>query len=349
MIGFGSARVARSIGIVVLAAHGFAAAQTESDDPKLAKIFDKEMTITKFVAQNDDDFWKPSKALMYQNQGFQDGHGMYAWPPALGHFPKRVGLLSFMVFDPGFFESSAKTYGYLTVVQTESGILQAASTKELAGSLYKSSLAALKKDFAGYQSTLLTPDEFLETDAQKAAYREFGFEEKGLSKWISSESAANTLAVPDGYSLYYAENMTMPAFVDAVTAKCKELGLDACLLIKIQMGVDGKGTIALQSVTSALYGPNPVPKDPNKKYVAINPATGYHEGVVYAAAKLGAFDNDNLLKTKEGLNIVVFARNDKGARSDFRDFDKLLARVTGGLNYTLNMWITGGWKPFQYK
>jgi hypothetical protein len=115
------------------------------------------------------------------------------------------------------------------------------------------------------------------------------------------------------------------------------------------MGVDGKGTIALQSITSALYGPNPVPKDPNKMYVAINPATGYHEGVVYAAAKLGAFDNDNLLKTKEGLNIVVFARNDKGARSDFRDFDKLLARVTGGVNYTLNMWITGGWKPFQYK
>ncbi|MFZ4521628.1 MAG: hypothetical protein ACOYNC_07980 [Bacteroidales bacterium] len=324
-------------------------AQTQSDDPKLMKVFDKGMTISKFLAQKDEDFWKSAKALMYQNQGFEDGHGMYAWSPALKQFPKRVGLLSFMVFDPGFFEQSGRTYGNLTISRTESGYLSASGTKELADGLYSMSIEALKKDFGNYGATLLTPEEFANTAALREIYHTFDFREKGLAKMMSSESSANTLAVPGNYMTYYAENLTMPAYMDAITAKIKALGLDAAMIIKIQMGVDGNGTISVQSVSTALYGPNPVPKNPDKKYIAINPATGYHEGNVYSAVKMGAFDTDNMLETKEGLNIIVFAKNKSGARSDFSDFDKLLAKICGGNNYTLNMWITGGWKPFKYK
>jgi len=326
-------------------------AQTQSEDPKLKKIFEKEMTISKFTAQNDKDFWNYSKALMYQNQGFDDGHGMYAWAPAMKNFPKRVGILSFIVFDPGLFEVHSKRFdplGTVTITHTESGFLTASSTQSLADGASLLSLNLMKEDFAKYGATLLTPSEFLTTDAQREAYKNFDFKEKGLAKMLSSEGSANTVAVPEGYVMYFAENFTMPAFVDAVTAKIKELGLDAGIIVKIQMGANN-GIISIQSITAAMYGPNPVPKNPDKKYIAINPATGYHDGVVYNAVKLGAFDTDNALETKEGLNIVVVAQNKAGARSDFDDFGKLIARVVAGVTYPVNMWITGGWKPFKYK
>lgn len=336
------------LALLVVAGVCKVSAQTQSEDPKLMKLFDKSMTLAKFSALPDDEFWKPSKALMYQNQGFDDGHGMYAWPPALKHFPKRVGILTYMVFDPGFFESSSKRYGYVTLVKSSSGFISAATTQELAQGFYDLSIGALKAEFEKYGSTLLTPQEFLTTDSLKEAYKNFKFEEKGLAKMMSKEGAALTLAVPEGYQKYYVENFTMPAFVDAITAKIKELGLDAAILVKIQMGAV-ENDISLQSVTMAMYGANPVPKDPKKKYIAINPATGYHEGVVYTAIKLGAFDTQNMLETKEGLNILVFSQNKNGARSDFVDFDKVIGRIGGGMNYCLNQWITGGWKPFKYK
>jgi len=321
-------------------------------DPKLTKQFDKSLTISKFLALPDEDFWKTAKGFMYQNQGFDDGHGMYAWPPALKQFPKKVGLISFMVFDPGLFETSTKKYGqYMKLVKTESGFLSASTTKELTKVLYELSIADLKKDFANYGSMLLTPDEFCTSDAQRELYKSFPFKEKGLAKMMSSESSANTLSVPDGYTTYYAENMTMPDYVEAVTTKIKELGLDAAIVVKIQMGAksDNIETISIQSISVAMYGPNPVPKNPDKKYVAINPSTGYHDGVVYNAVKLGAFDTENMLETKEGLNILVYASSKTSEIADFNDFNKLLAKISGGNNYTINMWITGGWKPFKYK
>lgn len=318
-------------------------------DPKVEKLFDKSMTISKFLALPDDDFWKYSKPLMYQNQGFGDGHGMYAWPPAMKSFPKKVGLLSFMVFDPGLFEQHTKHFGsYMTLTTTEAGALAASTTQELAKEMLKMSIDDLKKSFTDFGSVLLTPDEFCTADALRNAYSTFDFKEKGLAKLMSGESGANTLAVPEGFSMYYAENMTSPAFVDAVTSKAKELGLDAVLILKIQMGANGE-TISIQSITSVLYGPNPVPKDPGKKYVAINPATGYHDGVVYNAVKLGAFDTENMLETKEGLNILVFARGKTGEKADFNGFDTLLAKVCSGTLYSFNMWLSGQWKPFKYK
>jgi hypothetical protein len=319
----------------------------ESSDPKLNKFFEKSITINKFLAQKDEDFWKNSKALMYQYQGFKDGHGMYVWPPAAKEFPKKVGLLTFLVFDPGMYETTSKKMGYLTLVKTTSGALKASTTKEMAKILFQFSIDGLKKTFHDFGSELLSPDEFLTSDQLKESYRDFSFKESGIAKWLSSESGANTLAVPEGFSMYYAENLTMPAYVDAITAKIKELGLDAGLVVKIQLGAVDQ-SMFIQSVSSVLYGPNPVPKDPNAKYVNINPATGYHEGVVYNGIKLGAFDTKNMLETKEGLNILVFARSKNAEMADFSGFDNLLNKIVGGTCYSFNMWVKGNWKPFKF-
>lgn len=322
-------------------------------DPKLVKLMEKSMTIEKFLALPDDEFWKYSKAVLYQGQGFDDGHGMFVWPPALKTFPKRVGLLSFMVFDPGFFEVSSKRYGGPDIgykVTTYKGAsLTLENTVAMTDYFYNETLPELKENFKSFGSELLTPDEFLTSDAARQVYNSFAYEEKGLGKLLSKEGSYQTLATPAGQKIYYAENLTTPGFLDAIGIKAAEIGLDAVIILKIQLGIDEKGTISIQSMNYGMYGKNPVPKDPGKKYVAINPATGYHDNVVYSAKKLGALDLDAMLKTEEGMNVVVSVENKNSKIYKFDGVGKLINKLVLGANYELNMWITGSWKPFKYK
>ena len=327
-------------------------AYAQTTDPKLVKLMEKSMTIDKFLAMPDADFWKYSKSVLYQNQGFTDGHGMFLWPPAMKTFPKRVGLLSFMVFDPGFFEVSTKRYGGPDIsykVTTYKGAsLSLDNTVALANFFYNEALPELKENFKSFGSELLTPEEFVTSDAIRDVYNTFNYGEKGIGKWMSHEGSYQTLAVPAGQKMYYAETFTTPGFLDAIGTKAADLGLDAVIIIKIQMGIDEKGTISIQSMNYGMYGKNPVPKDPDKKYVAINPATGYHDNVVYSAKKMGALDLDALLKTEEGMNVVVAVQSKTDRLYKFEQVGKLINKLVLGANYELNMWITGGWKPFKY-
>ncbi|MBK7171750.1 MAG: hypothetical protein IPH84_00660 [Bacteroidales bacterium] len=318
----------------------------QETDPKLVKAFDKAMTIEKFLALPDDDFWKYSKPMMYQNQGFDDGHGMFTWPPSMKVFPKRVGLLSFIVFDPGFFDAKVKKYGgpdiSYTVTTTKSASISIDNTRAMAGFIYEEALPELKENFKYFGSELLTPEEFITSDAIRQAYNSFNYEEKASAKVFSGESAANTIAVPEGQNFFYAENFTVPGFVKAIGPKAEELGLDAVLIIKIEMGIDDKGTISVQSMNYAMYGKNPTPKDPDKRYVAVNPATGYNDYVVYSAKKLGG-------EKEAAMNVVLSMENKTSKVYRFEGIGKLVNKLALGANYELNMWIKGDWKPFKYK
>jgi hypothetical protein len=319
--------------------------KAQEADPKLVKLLEKSMTIDKFLALPDAEFWKYSKSMMYQNQGFEDGHGMWAWPLALKNMPKRVGLLSFVVFDPGFFDTKVKKYGgpdiSYTVTTTSSAAISIDNTQKLANFFYNETIPELKENFKSFGCELLTPEEFATSDVLKQAYSTFGYEEKASAKLFSGESAANTIAVPEGQNFFYAENFTVPGFVKAIGPKASELGLDAVAILKIQMGIDDKGTISIQAISWAMYGKNPQPKIEGKKYVAINPATGYNESVVYSAKKLGG-------EGEQGLNVVVSVENKNGKLYKFEHVGKLINKLVLGANYELNMWITGGWKPFKY-
>ncbi|MBK7028489.1 MAG: hypothetical protein IPH45_04450 [Bacteroidales bacterium] len=329
-----------------LVAVSYFPSNAQETDPKLVKAFDKAMTIEKFLALPDDDFWKYSKPMMYQNQGFDDGHGMFTWPPSMKVFPKRVGLLSFIVFDPGFFDAKVKKYGgpdiSYTVTTTKSASISIDNTKAMAGFFYEEALPELKENFRYFGSELLTPEEFITSDAIRQAYNSFNYEEKASAKVFSGESAANTIAVPEGQDFFYAENFTVPGFVKAIGPKAEELGLDAVLIIKIEMGIDDKGTISVQSMNYAMYGKNPTPKDPDKRYVAVNPATGYNDYVVYSAKKLGG-------EKEAAMNVVLSMENKTSKVYRFEGIGKLVNKLALGANYELNMWINGDWKPFKYK
>jgi hypothetical protein len=332
--------------LTILAAVSYFSSNAQETDPKLVKAFEKAMTIEKFLALPDDDFWKYSKPMMYQNQGFDDGHGMFTWPPSMKIFPKKVGLLSFIVFDPGFFDTKVKKYGgpdiSYTVTTTKSASISIDNTRALAAFFYGEALPELKENFRSFGSELLTPEEFITSDAIRQAYNTFNYEEKASAKMFSGESAANTIAVPEGQNFFYAENFTVPGFVKAIGPKAEELGLDAVLIIKIEMGIDDKGTISVQSMNYAMYGKNPTPKDPNKRYVAVNPATGYNDYVVYSAKKLGG-------EKESAMNVVLSMENKTSKVYRFEGIGKLVNKLALGANYELNMWIKGDWKPFKYK
>ncbi|NVO18174.1 MAG: hypothetical protein HXX13_00645 [Bacteroidetes bacterium] len=343
----------KKLTFLVIAVFGLitlANAQTSGPDAKLSKLFEKSMTIDKILALPDADFWKYSQSVLYQNQGFEDGHGIYAWPPAMKQFPKKVGLLSFIVFDPGFFEARVKNYGTMLTLRSYKGdAVSLDNTEQLTSFFYGETLPELKDNFKYFGSELLTPEEFCTTDAIREAYQNFSFKEKESAEWISKESKANTMAIPAGQHLYYAENLTAPAFVDAIGAKANQLGLDAVAILKIQFGIDEKGTICIQSINYGLYGSNPVPKNPDSKNAATNAAIAYHENQVFNAKKLGALDLDAMLKADKGLNVVVYAENKSGKIYKFDNIGKLINKVALGSNYELNMWIKGDWKPFKYE
>lgn len=334
-----------AIAFIVFIGMGISLVNAQGSDPKLVKLLEKSMTIDKFLALPDAEFWKYSKSMMYQNQGFDDGHGMWAWPKAFKNLPKRVGLLSFVVFDPGFFDTKVKKYGgpdiSYTVTTSKSAALSIDNTQKLASFFYSEAIPAIKENFKSFGSELLTPEEFCTTDAIRQAYNTFNYQEKASAKMFSGESAANTIAVPEGQNFFYAENFTVPGFVKAIGPKAEELGLDAVVILKIQMGIDEKGTISIQSINYAMYGKNPQSKIEGKKYIAINPATGYNDYVVYSAKKMGG-------EGEQGLNVVVSVENKNGKLFKFDQVGELINKVVLGANYELNMWITGGWKPFKY-
>ncbi len=97
-------------------------------------------------------------------------------------YPKRVGLLSFYVFDTGVhsFNAMAATYG--GTYSKEFG-LNDAGANLFASEFAKRGVPALKKRFEEHGMELLTPVEFLENEAQMRAYIDFELPKSGFQKF----------------------------------------------------------------------------------------------------------------------------------------------------------------------
>src|SRR5258705_10247426 len=122
------------------------------------------------------------------NAGREDGRGLVPYYKALGAPPKRVALISFYVWDCGNTkESSWNIYGgdYVYVVHnTRKHNLESGSTAVLATELHDASIGPIKEAFAAVGTQLLTPEEFLDTDAKKEAYANFNLEIGGFGKFL---------------------------------------------------------------------------------------------------------------------------------------------------------------------
>jgi hypothetical protein len=193
---------------------------------------------------------------------------------ALG-YPKRVGLLSFYLFDTGGYEYNAMAAVYGTPSFTDSSgksyvkVGESFGLSDKQANIFATDMAEvavpkMKELFAARGMELLTPREFLGTPEQLEAYRTFrlpksgfqGFTEAAL-KFLDKNPHANGAA--DGFLMIpihvFSGNRESLKALDSLR---QALGLDAFVVVVNNSATDKKSVAYLGS-QMLFYGPNPVP------------------------------------------------------------------------------------------
>ncbi len=171
-----------------------------------------------------------------EGRAYKNGTGYSLNPKMLDELPKKVALVSFYTFDPGFTRtwsinlSSSSTHGYVTTRTSKS----ISSTKKrnskgdagpIAVGFYYSAIDILKTKFKEMGMDLLEPEEFLDTEEKRDFYANYEIEKSRFNDFMSnvfnSGKDQNTIyAYPEGYRVipidaepfanYYSKGITSP-------------------------------------------------------------------------------------------------------------------------------------------
>jgi len=178
-------------------------------------------------------------------------------------YPKRVGLISYYVFDTGVheFNAMAATYGG---TYAKSFGLNDSGANLFASEFAKRGVPVLKERFREHGMELLTPVEFLENDAQKRAYIDFELPEsgyqkfaKGIRSWLDQNPSANGAA--DGFEMIPTHLWTDPGILRALDELRVTLGLDG-LAVLTNLTSSNQKTVRFAGAALEIFGPNPEPK-----------------------------------------------------------------------------------------
>jgi hypothetical protein len=192
---------------------------------------------------------------------------------------KKVALLSFFTAD--FSQIDVKAYQRHQVFEN---YINEAGGQMLVNEFYGLSINELKTIFAANGMELLTPEEYLKTDAQKQVYNTY---EVNISKLAAGATAIGgfftksnnkSLTPVDGYRVYPAPVVNFGQDMKVVRDLGKlanELDVDGFLTINTLTQLE-KGEVGLKGISMSLHAPNPVPNDPEMKY-----GLGfYYEGIL---------------------------------------------------------------------
>jgi hypothetical protein len=214
--------------------------------------------------------------------GSDSGRGPVPYLKALHAPPARIALISFYVWDCGNKqENSYRIYGgdytYHTTSTRKRDVSQLAMDV-LANELYDAGIGPLKEAFASVDSKLLTPDEFLDTDAKKQAYEAFKPEHNFMEKIYKAldsmdDKGFRYTGAPSGYrvvALTNLSNIKRNKFQLATTGAgvgtmaeaagynlANALGVDAVAILYNVVQAEKK-SINMRAAALYLFGPNPI-------------------------------------------------------------------------------------------
>ena len=229
---------------------------------------------------------------------------------------QKIGILTFYLSD--FSELDNRRALRSGGVYADN--LTTAATAELSKAFYERSLQKLKETYSAKGMELLTPDQFLDSDAKQEAYYNTEIELSKFSKVMSALSRnigrknEKSPNAPDGYRVVYNSMSVDGADKKAVIGLgklAKELGLDGLLSIQVMTNLKGK-SIGFHKAKMTLHGINPIPQDEVCKWVG-----GYFDGLLIEFGEVSG-------------NDLVFAKIKKIAITDviIEGFDDLLARLS---------------------
>jgi hypothetical protein len=294
--------------------------------------------------------------------GMASGKGQTPYLQALKHPPKRVALVSFYAYDPGDTKGFGSPYFGGRYESTRQLTSDGAGT--VATLLHDQGIAALKESLAAYGMQLLTPDEFLDTDAKREAFENFVYEIGMGAKFAQAMEGsgkdnkltrANRLSVvAPGYRLFrlvYGENVRPMKQGDKKIARslgydlAHELGVDATLVI-CNLCKATKKEGQLEGVYFYLFGPNGIPGDAD--------AFTYWPGHLYVGLRLDGLDVPMLEFGKEVKKSTTYSgtvldsfRSDTlkeaGISSvDFDGYERILAALGKRAGAYMQEWTTKG-------
>ncbi len=214
--------------------------------------------------------------------GMKDGRGQIPYLPALGHPPKRVALVSFYAYDPGNTTGFGSPYFGGRSESTKQ--LTSDGAGLVATLLHEQGVRALAEAFKAHGMELLTPEEFLVSDAKRDFYENFEFKvgwgtafaqaTEGSGKNNKLTKAQRISVVAPGYRLFrlvYGENVRPMKGIDKKISVSlghdlpKGLGVDAVLVICNLLKATKK-TGSLEAVYFYLFGPNGIPGEDSFTY-----------------------------------------------------------------------------------
>lgn len=254
--------------------------------------------------------------------GAESGRGPKPYLKKLGSPPKRVALASFYVWDCG----NKKENFYNPVYKYKrTNNVTSEGVEVFANEFYDASIAGFKEAFASYGTTILTPDEFLNTDEKKAAYESFkldmGAQQKFFKFMRKVDSDSSKFAgAAEGFKVLQLETIqdvkghhfTLGATgigVEKVAHSvgfelARKLEVDAVVIIYNVVQAEKK-KISLVGSYMYMFGPNPVPSTGQSLYW-----DGHQYSGVYLRFDVPfvTTDKDGKLETSDYPGYSIVAR-----------------------------------------
>jgi hypothetical protein len=201
-----------------------------------------------------------------------------------GKYPRRVGLISFYLFDTGSFEYSALAATYGGTYMKKSG-LNSRGANIFATEFALRSVPLMKQRFAEHDMELLTPLEFLETEEQTQTYLDFRLPESGMQKFGKAmvsffDNNPHADGAADGYAMIPAHLWLDQEVLTVLEELRVSLGLDALAVVS-NLTTSNPGTVIFGGASLGIYGPNPEPR-PEEKY-----AKYWWPGLAYVSGTFG--------------------------------------------------------------
>jgi len=207
-------------------------------------------------------------------RSYDDGHGRNPYLTSTSQIPDTVALITFYVYDKGT-DVSGGNYIYTYSLSQKGG-------NYFANKIYNQSIEMIKKSFKDVGITVLTPEEFLNTEEKLEIYKNFKPNLSKLGSFLTGlESRGTDIAVAAdnfrGFDLYACNDHERMESLGYDFAK--GLGVDGVLSIATEV-VSDKKQVTVTGFKVALNGPNPIPKQ-DKRYVSQNFGAGYYKGQLY--------------------------------------------------------------------
>ncbi len=228
--------------------------------------------------------------------------------------PKRIGLLSFNIYDTGSHE-------YTPLVDVWGHKIEKWGMNEFVSNVHASKFAemgvpVIKQRFAEKGMEVLTPFEFLDTEEKITAYLSFELMKTGWQKaaeaqleWLDRNPHASGAAygfrmIPLHASFLQQEVMGQ------LNEFRKTLGLDALMVVTTHTGTSNRGS-NLGAVTMQLVGPNPEPRPENEKHVK-----WWWPAILYPSANFG--------KGFKGAPFLTFETKKSPGWHSYEGFDVII-------------------------